>query len=114
MLTPRTATILGDIPEDWDRDLLSNLLEKQQGGDWGDESGDVAMRVLRSTNFTDRGTLDFSIVAIRYFTAAKSEKIGLRATDLLLERSGGGPTQPVGRVGFIPQDLPDSWFSNFV
>jgi type I restriction enzyme S subunit len=114
MLTHRSATILGDIPADWDRELLGKLLDKQQGGDWGDDAGEVAMRVLRSTNFTARGTLDFTDVAIRYFAVRETVKMGLKDMDLLLERSGGGPTQPVGRIGFITRDLPDHWFSNFV
>jgi len=114
MLTHRAATILGDIPEDWGRELLFNLLTEQKGGDWGDESGEIAVRVLRSTNFTDQGTLDFGDVATRYFTAEKAQQMGLRTNDLLVERSGGGPTQPVGRIGFVPNDLPDHWFSNFV
>jgi len=114
MLTHRAATILGDIPDDWSRELLANLLADQSGGDWGDETGDVAVRVLRSTNFTDHGTLDFRDVAVRSFSSAKARAMVLRKHDLLLERSGGGPTQPVGRVGFIESDLSDHWLSNFV
>jgi len=114
MLTHRAATILGEVPDDWSRDLLTNLLAEQKGGEWGDETGDVAVRVLRSTNFTDRGSLDFRDVAVRGFSSAKAQTIGLRKLDLLLERSGGGPTQPVGRVGFVESDLPGHWFSNFV
>jgi type I restriction enzyme S subunit len=114
MLTHRATTILGDIPADWGRDQLYALLSEQKGGNWGDETDDIAIRVLRSTNFTDRGTLDFGDVATRYFSTTKAAQMGLRASDLLLERSGGGPTQPVGRIGFVPADLPDHWFSNFV
>ncbi len=114
MLTHRATTILGDIPPDWERELLTDLLAEQQGGDWGDDAGQRAVHVLRSTNFTDRGILDFSDVETRYFSSTKAEKMGLKDKDLLLERSGGGPTQPVGRVGFISKGLPDYWFSNFV
>ena len=114
MLTHHAATILGQIPDDWSRELLGNLLAEQKGGDWGDEAGDAAVQVLRSTNFTDRGNLDFHDVAVRRFSSAKAQAMRLRKHDLLLERSGGGPTQPVGRVGFIESDLPDHWFSNFV
>lgn len=114
MLTHHTATILGDIPEDWQRELLAELLEEQKGGDWGDESGERAFGVLRSTNFTNYGTLNLGDVATRYFATGKSEKMGLQANDFLLERSGGSPTQPVGRIGFITEDMPDYWFSNFV
>jgi type I restriction enzyme S subunit len=114
MLTHRAATILGHVPEEWGRELLSDVLAEQKGGDWGQDSGDLSIRVLRSTNFTDRGLLKFTDVATRGFAARKAEAMGLRADDLLLERSGGGPTQPVGRIGFVSRDLPGYWFSNFV
>ncbi len=109
MLTHRSRTILGDIPSDWDRELLAKLLVESKGGDWGDDEGEASAQVLRSTNFTDRGTLDFDDVAVRYFSTSKAESFQLREDDILLERSGGGPTQPVGRVGFITQDLPGYW-----
>lgn len=114
MLTHRFATILGDIPADWDTDLLCNLILEHKAGDWGDDTGEVAVNVLRSTNFKARGTMDFEDVAIRYFNTRDAVKMGLKEKDLLLERSGGGPTQPVGRMGFITKDLPNHWFSNFV
>jgi type I restriction enzyme, S subunit len=114
VLTHRAATVLGDIPPDWDRELLANLLSEKQGGDWGEDSGDVPIRVLRSTNFTDRGILNFDDVEVRYFTTTSAAEFTLRDGDLLIERSGGGPTQPVGRVGFVRSKLPNYWFSNFV
>jgi hypothetical protein len=64
MLTHRTATILGDVPPDWKRKLLKDTLAFEQGGDWGDDNGEAGVRVLRSTNFSDRGVLDFSDVAL--------------------------------------------------
>lgn len=114
MLTHHQATLLGDIPQDWDRTLLSDLLGDQQAGDWGDEHGEIAIRVLRSTNFTKRGILDFSDVESRRFPLSSAGKMNLKENDLLIERSGGGVGQAVGRVGFIQKDLPGHWFSNFV
>src|SRR5207244_2298814 len=114
MLTHRAATILGAIPPDWDREVLGKILTSHKGGDWGADDGEVSIRVLRSTNFTDRGTLDMEDVAERWFTAEKAKRFGLKQHDLLLERSGGGLNQPVGRIGFIPQNLSTYWFSNFV
>jgi len=69
---------------------------------------------MRSTNFTNDGQLDFSDVATRYFPRDKAEQFGLLQGDLLVERSGGGPDQPVGRIGFIERDMPGSTVSNFV
>jgi type I restriction enzyme, S subunit len=82
--------------------------------DWGSDEGEQAVSVLRSTNFTSGGALDFRDVAIRYFSRDKAESFELRKGDLLVERSGGGPDQPVGRVGFIEDDLPGGTVSNFV
>ncbi len=114
MLTHRSKTILGDIPADWDARPLRALTSEQFSGDWGDDEGEQAVSVLRSTNFTNEGQLDYSDVATRYFPKNKAEQFALKKKDLLIERSGGGPDQPVGRVGFIERDMPGSTVSNFV
>lgn len=114
MLTHRFRTILGDIPTDWDAKPLRTLITEHFAGDWGDDDGEKAVAVMRSTNFTNDGQLDFSDVATRYFLKEKAEQFGLLHGDLLVERSGGGPDQPVGRIGFIERDMPGSTVSNFV
>ena len=114
MLTHRKTTILGDVPHDWPRELLAKVLVETKGGDWGDDEGEASARVLRSTNFTNQGTLNFDDVAVRHFSSRKVATFALRENDILLERSGGGPTQPVGRVGLLTKDLEGYWFSNFV
>lgn len=114
MLTHRHRTILGDIPPDWDAKPLKQLITEHFAGDWGDDEGEQAVAVLRSTNFTNDGQLDFSDIARRYFPKAQADHFGLLKSDLLVERSGGGPEQPVGRIGFIDRDMPGSTVSNFV
>jgi len=114
MLTHRHRSILGDIPADWDAKPLKTLITKHFAGDWGDDEGEQAVAVIRSTNFTNDGQLDFSEIACRYFPKAQADQFGLLKGDLLVERSGGGPEQPVGRIGFIERDMPESTVSNFV
>lgn len=114
MLTHRYRTILGDIPANWDAKPLRSLIAEHFAGDWGDDDGEQPVAVMRSTNFTNDGQLDFSNVATRYFPRDKAEQFVLRQGDLLVERSGGGPDQPVGRIGFIEHDMPGSTVSNFV
>ena len=114
MLTHRFGTILGDVPADWDAKPLRSLIAEHFAGDWGDDEGEQAVAVMRSTNLTNDGQLDFSDVATRYFPKDKAEQFGLLQGDLLVERSGGGPEQPVGRIGFIDRDMPGSTVSNFV
>lgn len=116
MLTLTSDTILGDVPEVWDVSPLRDLLISSDSiaGDWGDNNGEVLLSVLRSTNFTNDGHLDLTDVARRCFAANKADRLALKPNDLLLERSGGGPDQPVGRVVFIEADLPGYGFGNFV
>lgn len=114
MIKHHFDTILGDIPDDWDAKPLRSLLKKSLSGDWGDEEGEVELSVLRSTNFTDSGNLHLDDVARRGFSRAKADQIQVQPNDILVERSGGGPNQPVGRVAFVANEMPDTGFANFV
>ncbi|MCZ8546308.1 restriction endonuclease subunit S [Mesorhizobium qingshengii] len=114
MLTLKQSTMLGNVPEDWDVKPLKSMLQFDAPGDWGDDGGPHMVRVLRSTNLTNERRLDLSDIAIRALKPEKTEKLALRKGDILLERSGGGPDQPVGRVGYVAVDLPEHAFSNFL
>jgi type I restriction enzyme S subunit len=69
--------------------------------------------VIRNTNFTNDGRLDFSDVARLEVESRRLPAKQLMPGDIVLERSGGGPKQPVGRVALF--DKPDGLysFSNF-
>jgi type I restriction enzyme S subunit len=116
MLTHRHRTILGDVPAEWDVKQLKHCVIRDEScaGDWGDDSGEVELMVLRSTNFTNDGHLDLSDVARRWFSQMKASRLAVNANDILLERSGGGPDQPVGRVIFATDDMPGFGFGNFI
>jgi type I restriction enzyme, S subunit len=107
-------TILGDIPDDWFARPLWSLLITDLSGEWGEDEGDVTLSVLRSTNFTDTGNLKLDDVAKRGFTRSKAEQIQVQPHDILVERSGGGPSQPVGRVAMIRNEMSTTGFANFV
>lgn len=114
MLTLAQDTMLGNIPDDWRVKTLKGVLCSNTPGDWGDDRGPNMVPVLRSTNLTASGQLDLSDVALR---ALPHEKVALLTplkNDILLERSGGGPDQPVGRVGLVTQDMHGYAFSNFL
>lgn len=114
MLTLKERTMLGNVPDDWDTGSLHALLSANYPGDWGDDHGPNVARVIRSTNLTNEGHLDLADVALRALPRRIVELLSPRANDILLERSGGGPGQPVGRVGFIDEDLSGYAFSNFL
>ncbi len=70
--------------------------------------------VLRSTNFRGDGLLDYSEVMELEVEARYIAERQLLAGDIIIERSGGGPKQPVGRVAlFDPPDERTYFTSNF-
>ena len=93
---------------------IRNLLQECFAGVWGtnpNANGGVA--VLRSTNFGEEGKLDLSSVVIRHIDASVLAEKKLRTGDTLLEKSGGGPQQPVGRVVFFDATF-EAVCSNFI
>ena len=102
------------MPGDWETRALAELLSEHYPGDWGEERGLHMTKVLRSTNLTKEGRLDVSDVAIRALSPLKTSMLAPKRGDILLERSGGGPDQPVGRVGFVEDDMAGHAFSNFL
>lgn len=70
--------------------------------------------VVRNTNFTSEGAFDFSDAAKLEVEFKQLASRTLARGDIVLERSGGGPKQPVGRVCYFDAEgkLPFS-FSNF-
>lgn len=95
---------------------LKHLLVKDDAGDWGNEPDSNAIGVIRSTNFSNDGKLDLSNVAYRTLKPNKKNEKLLYAGDILIERSGGSDSQPVGRVGLITDEIAETdWvFANFI
>lgn len=73
----------------------------------------VKVNVLRNTNFNNDGTLSFDDVAELDVELKQFSNRRLIKEDIILERSGGGPEQPVGRVVFFDKEKGDYSFSNF-
>ncbi|MBX9737648.1 MAG: hypothetical protein K2X32_12060 [Phycisphaerales bacterium] len=105
---------------------LASLVGEPVSGDWGvaedEREADadyVKALVIRATEFDDTENLilDNDRVRFRYLERQSFESRSLQAGDLVLEKSGGGPLQPVGRVAMIePEHLKDRQlsFTNFV
>jgi type I restriction enzyme S subunit len=93
---------------------LGDVLESFDSGVWGDEDVEAGISVLRSTNFNADGTLDFTKLTFRVLDARDKSRKLLQAGDILLEKSGGGPKQPVGRVCLFLGDAVPHAFSNFI
>jgi len=69
--------------------------------------------VIRNTNFTNSGKIDYSNVAVLEVEKKQFEQRKLIKGDIVIERSGGGPKQPVGRVVYFDKVDGDFSFSNF-
>ncbi len=105
-----------DMREGWREVAIKELLLLTIGGVWGKKPGEdeVDVDVLRSTNFTKNGTPDVANTARRSVTKKQLASRQLQHGDILLEKSGGGPKQPVGRVIFIDTEFDESVCANFV
>ena len=83
---------------------LKDLVQKPISGEWGDEDlSDEGVRVLRTTNFTTTGEVDYTNVVTRLISEKKISEKGLKVNDIIIEKSGGGPKTPVGRVVFFDE-----------
>lgn len=99
--------------EGWQTTSLGDACTFINGLWKGEEPPFVHVGVIRNTNFTKDGTLDDTDIAYLDVEAKKFAKRRLEFGDIILEKSGGGPKQPVGRVVRFDKTQGDFSFSNF-
>ncbi|NRS87774.1 type I restriction enzyme S subunit [Flavobacterium sp. 7E] len=87
---------------------LKKLIEKAISGEWGSEGDQIS--IIRSTNFTNEGRLNLKEIVTRNIDRKKVESKKLQKGDIIIEKSGGSPTQPVGRVVYF--DLEGTYLCN--
>ena len=92
---------IGEIPENWDKGRIKFTLENHSGGTWGSNEGEdekdiICVRVADFdyshllVNFHDKMT-------VRSYPDRVIRESSIKNGDILLEKSGGGETTPVGR-----------------
>jgi type I restriction enzyme, S subunit len=93
---------------------LADLFEKPISGEWGVDlnEGEKGVKVIRTTNFTNLGRLNLSNVVVRNIDTEKYKNKALRYGDIIIEKSGGSPTQPVGRVVVFEENTDEKYFCN--
>ena len=93
---------------------LIDITGKALSGEWGtdDESGD-GIPVLRTTNFTNEGVVNYNDVVTRTITKKNIDEKFLRKGDIIIEKSGGSDKFPVGRVIYFDGDENTYLFNNF-
>ena len=83
---------------------IKKLITDKISGEWGTEPSDTlgsGVAVIRTANFLNTGKIDFSKIIRREIDPKKILKKKLLSGDIIIEKSGGSPTQPVGRVVFF-------------
>jgi type I restriction enzyme S subunit len=97
----------------WQKSKLEELCHFINGLWKGEKPPFVNIGVFRNTNFRKDGTLDDTDIAYLEVEERQFDKRRLAFGDLILEKSGGGPKQPVGRVALFDKKDGDFSFSNF-
>jgi type I restriction enzyme S subunit len=95
----------------WELRPFGELVEDNIGGDWGKEAPDetftAQVSVIRGTDIPDIREGGPVRAPTRYIKSASLEKRRLAPGDIVIEVSGGSPTQPTGRSLLITQPLLD-------
>lgn len=96
-------------PEGWAYLPFVELLEGTIGGDWGKEhveaDHDQAVCIIRGTDIPDLLSGFTGKVPTRFTTKKKLASRILQTGDIVVEVSGGSPTQPTGRSLQVSQSM---------
>ncbi|MGY6523479.1 MAG: restriction endonuclease subunit S [Mongoliitalea sp.] len=98
------------LPKGWSSNSLKDLLSFVIGGDWGKDPNDISdedyipVAVIRGSEIKNWRKDKGSTASIRVIKQNSLKKRNLIEGDILIEISGGGPDQPVGRVILIDED----------
>jgi type I restriction enzyme S subunit len=104
-----TDTSDGALPEGWFHGSLSDLIEVMLGGDWGsEEPADAtteASLCIRGADIPDLQRGGRGAMPIRFLDRSSLDKRQLADGDLVIEVSGGSPTQSTGRAVLVSDEL---------
>ena len=85
-----------------ERIKISSLIKAKISGEWGSDSQtDNGVNVIRTANFTNSGIITFQNIVKRVIDQKKVDQKKLIDGDVIIEKSGGSPNQPVGRVVYF-------------
>ncbi len=108
---------IGEVPNHWHLKRLKNIVLNDIGGLWGDEPADDEndIIVLRVADFdrTNSRIIDNPEFTYRNIRASQLEGRLIKQGDILLEKSGGGEQQPVGKAVLFDKDF-RAVTSNFI
>lgn len=92
---------LGDIPRHWKVAPIKTLLSKSSAGVWGDEAKEDGTDIVcfRVADFDyPRLVLKYNNITFRNVTPSQVKGREVEYGDIVIEKSGGGDLNPVGRA----------------
>ena len=88
---------------------LADVIDVFIAGDWGNESPSEetpnAVYCVRGADIVPISIGEFGDIPLRYVSDKSFEEKTLRAGDMIVEKSGGSPTQSTGRVSYVSEAL---------
>ena len=88
---------------------LSEIIETFIPGDRGDEapseSAPNAVKCVRGADIVPIWNNDYGHIPIRYVSNRSFANKQLKVGDIIIEKSGGSPTQSTGRTAFVSEEL---------
>jgi type I restriction enzyme S subunit len=101
---------IGEIPQEWDVRRIKFTLDAHSSGAWGTNEGEDEADIIcvRVADFDySQLTVDFhDKMTVRSYSAKTITESSIRSGDILLEKSGGGETTPVGRSVLFESNEP--------
>ncbi|MFA6293798.1 MAG: N-6 DNA methylase [Victivallales bacterium] len=97
----------------WPLVPISEICEFRSGLWKGEKEPVRVVKILRNTNFTKTGFLNLEDIAEHPVEIKQLESRLLKYGDIILEKSGGSPIQPVGRVALFNIPYGEYSYSNF-
>lgn len=97
---------MSELPVGWCQAPLEDIITFSIGGLWGSEPGapsidSTTVAVIRGADYRNWAAKRAADAAVRNVTTKAAQTRLLEHGNLVVEVSGGGPTQPVGRVVII-------------
>ena len=91
------------IPEGWNVNVLNYFVDTCENGEWGadeeSEKNNIKVGCVRGADIEDLTDLPIR------FISKNSQKKLLKEFDIIVEISGGSPTQATGRSNFVSSEL---------
>lgn len=96
-----------EIPENWAVFSLADLIKESKNGDWGKAEtvgGFIKAYCIRGADINGLNGIEDFDPPIRYIDGAHSNRL-LKPDDLIVEISGGSPTQSTGRMAHASKNV---------